>query len=64
MSDILLGQYDLIKAKIAGLKAEDIMNDPQKLELLKKLEDTIEKLGKLYSMTDEEWQRDHDLSKY
>lgn len=64
MSDILLGQYDLIKAKIAGLKAEDIMNDPQKLELLKKLEDTIEKLGKLYSMTNEEWQRDHDLSKY
>jgi hypothetical protein len=64
MSDILLGQYDLIKAKIAGLKAEDIMNDPQKLELLKKLEDTIEKLDKLYSMTNEEWQRDHDLSKY
>jgi hypothetical protein len=47
MSNILLGQYDLIKAKIAGLKAEDIMNDPQKLELLKKLEDTIEKLGKI-----------------
>lgn len=50
MSDILLGQYDLIKAKIASLKAEDIMNDPQKLELLKKLEDTVEELGKLYNI--------------
>ena len=50
MSDILLGQYDLIKAKIAALKAEDIMNDPLKLELLKKLEQTIEELGKLYNV--------------
>lgn len=51
MSDILLGQYDLIKAKIAALKAEDIMNDPRKLELLKKLEDTVDELGKLYNIT-------------
>ena len=50
MSDILLGQYDLIKAKIVALKAEDIMNDPRKLELLKKLEDTVEELGKLYNI--------------
>lgn len=64
MSDILLGQYDLIKAKIASLKAEDIMNDPQKLELLKKLEDTVEELSRLYSITDEEWQKEHDRSKY
>lgn len=64
MSDILLGQYDLIKAKIAMLKAEDIMNDPQKLELLKKLEDTVEELSRLYSITDEEWQKEHDRSKY
>lgn len=64
MSDILLGQYDLIKAKIASLKAEDIMNDPQKMELLKKLEDTVEELSRLYSITDEEWQKEHDRSKY
>lgn len=64
MSDILLGQYDLIKSKIASLKAEDIMNDPQKLELLKKLEDTVEELSRLYSITDEEWQKEHDWSKY
>ena len=64
MSDILLGQYDLIKAKISSLKAEDIMNDPQKLELLKKLEDTVEELSRLYSITDEEWQKEHDRSKY
>lgn len=64
MSDILLGQYDLIKAKIAALKAEDIMNDPRKLELLKKLEGTVEELSKLYSITDEEWQKEHDRSKY
>ena len=64
MSDILLGQYDLIKAKIASLKAEDIMNDPRKLELLKKLEDTVEELSRLYSITDEEWQKEHDRSKY
>ena len=64
MSDILLGQYDLIKAKISSLKAEDIMNDPQKLELLKKLEDTVEELDRLYSITDEEWQKEHDRSKY
>lgn len=64
MSDILLGQYDLIKAKISCLKAEDIMNDPQKLELLKKLEDTVEELSRLYSITDEEWQKEHDRSKY
>lgn len=50
MSDVLLGQYDLIKAKIAALKAEDIMNDPRKLELLKKLEDTVDELGKLYNI--------------
>ena len=64
MSDILLGQYDLIKAKIASLKAEDIMKDPRKLELLKKLEDTVEELDRLYSITDEEWQKEHDRSKY
>ncbi len=64
MSDVLLGQYDLIKAKISSLKAEDIMNDPQKLELLKKLEDTVEELSRLYSITDEEWQKEHDRSKY
>ena len=64
MSDILLSQYDLIKAKIASLKAEDIMNDPRKLELLKKLEDTVEELSRLYSITDEEWQKEHDRSKY
>lgn len=64
MSDILLEQYDLIKAKIAALKAEDIMNDPGKLELLKKLEDTVAQLSKLYSINDEEWQKDHDRSKY
>ena len=64
MSDVLLGQYDLIKAKISSLKAEDIINDPQKLELLKKLEDTVEELSRLYSITDEEWQKEHDRSKY
>lgn len=64
MSDVLLGQYDLIKAKISSLKAEDVMNDPQKLELLKKLEDTVEELSRLYSITDEEWQKEHDRSKY
>ena len=50
MSDILLGQYDLIKAKIAALKAEDISKDPAKVELLKQLEQTIEELGKLYNV--------------
>lgn len=30
MSDILLGQYELIKAKITMLKAEDIAKDPAK----------------------------------
>ena len=50
MSNILLGQYDLIKAKIASLKAEDIANDPAKVELLKQLEQTIEELGKLYNV--------------
>lgn len=51
MSDVnLIGQYDLIKAKIAALKAEDIANDPAKKELLKQLEQTIEKLGKLYNV--------------
>lgn len=50
MSDILLGQYDIIKAKIAALKAEDIANDPAKKELLNKLEQTIEELGKLYNI--------------
>lgn len=50
MSDILLSQYDLIKAKIASLKAEDIANDPTKKELLNKLEQTIEELGKLYDV--------------
>lgn len=64
MSDILLGQYDLIKAKIAALKAEDIANDPAKKELLNKLEDTVEQLARLYKMSDEEWQKDHDRSKY
>lgn len=64
MSDILLGQYYLIKEKIAALKAEDIMNDPLKLELLKKLEDTVAQLSKLYSINDEEWKKDHDRSKY
>ena len=50
MSDILLGQYDLIKAKIASLKAEDIANDPAKKDLLNKLEETIKELGKLYNV--------------
>lgn len=50
MSDILLGQYDSIKAKIDSLKAEDIANDPTKKELLNKLEQTIEELGKLYDV--------------
>ena len=50
MSDILLGQYDLIKAKIAALKVEDIAKDPAKVELLKQLEQTIEELGKLYNI--------------
>lgn len=40
------------------------MNDPRKLELLKKLEDTVEQLERLYKMSDEEWQKDHDRSKY
>ena len=64
MSNILLGQYDLIKAKIAALKAEDIANDPAKKELLNKLEDTVAELSRLYSITDEEWQKEHDRSKY
>ena len=51
MSDIILGQYDLIKAKIASLKAEDIANDPDKKELLNKLKQTIEELEKLYNIT-------------
>lgn len=50
MSDILLGQYDLIKAKMALLKAEDIAKDPAKVELFKQLEKTIEELGKLYNI--------------
>lgn len=50
MSDILLGQYELIKAKISMLKAEEITNDPEKQELLNKLEQTIEELGKLYNV--------------
>ena len=52
MSDILLGQYELIKAKIAALNAEDIANDPRKLELLKKLEDTVEELSRVYTSND------------
>lgn len=50
MSDVLLGQYELIKAKISMLKAEDIAKDPAKLELLAKLEKTVEELGKLYNV--------------
>ena len=50
MSDILLGQYHIILEKIASLKVEDIVNNPAKLEMLKQLEETVEKLGKLYNV--------------
>lgn len=56
MSDETIKQYYNILGKIEQLNAEDIMNDPHKLELLNKLQHTVGELEKLYNISDEKFE--------